>query len=421
MLAAMTFAPAMALLGTISFACASFVFALAESALFSLGKWRARHLASENPLKGGQVLRLLERPRDLLAAIVLANTVSNIALMAIALWLSFRAPDTWAMWTVAGTFALILFGCETVPKTLALRRPEACSLRLAGPLTLMVGAMTPFLRAVQRSTDLLVAKLVPASVQPMTMTTDQDYEELIDQAYQQGTIARSEKEIILEIISLDQQTIGDVMSARSQMTAIPFDLPKDEMMAAARENRHTRLPLYRDTADHIVGVLNTRNLLLDPDVDLEDAIEFPSFVPESMNLLTLFKSLQRQRRGMAIVVDEYGGTAGVVTVQDILEEMIGKIRSEGEAHEFMMERLGLGRWRVNGEMLLEEFRAEHPELAEHDDVDTMGGLMVALKEIVPASGETVVYSGLRMTAVNVTDRRVMELEIEEITGKGGSA
>jgi len=231
-------------------------------------------------------------------------------------------------------------------------------MRVARPLTWLVGATVPFLRAVQRSTDLLVSSLVPASIQPMTATNDQDYHELIDEAYQQGTIARSEKEIILEIISLDQQIVGDVMSTRSQMSAVPYDLPKEELVAAAREIRHSRLPLYRDSADNIVGVLKTRNLLLDPDVDLEDAIEFPSFVPESMNLLTLFQSLQRQRRGMAIVVDEYGGTAGVVTVQDILEEMIGKIRSEGEAHEFMVERLGPGHWRVNGEMLLEEFRSE---------------------------------------------------------------
>lgn len=421
MLGPMTLTPVVALMGTIGFAGASFMFALAESALFSLGKWRARHLAAEHGARGDLVLRLLERPRDLLAAIVLANTAANIGLMAIALRMSFTAPDALGAWTVIGTFALILFGCEVVPKTLAMRMPEQWSLRLARPLTWLVGGMTPFLRAVQRSTDLLVSRLVPASIQPMTVTTDQDYEELIDQAYQQGTIARSEKEIILEIISLDQQTVGDVMSARSQMELIPFDLSKEELIAAAREHRHTRLPLYRESPDNIVGVLNTRNLLLDPDADLEEVIEFPSFVPESMNLLTLFQSLQRQRRGMAIVVDEYGGTAGVVTVQDILEEMIGKIRAEGEAHEFMMERLGVGHWRVNGEMLLEEFRAEHPELVEHPDVDTMGGLLVALKEVVPAEGVSAVYSGLRLTAENVSERRVLELDVRLLHGKGGDA
>lgn len=420
MLGAMTLAPFAALVGILGFAGASFAFALAESALFSLGKWRARQLAAEHPGPGGLVLRLLDHPRDVLAAIVFANTVSNIALMGIALWLSFSASDAHRAGTIIATFALILFGCEVVPKTLASRAPEQWSMRVARPLIWLVGAAVPFLRAAQRSTDLLVARLVPSSIKPMTSTTDQDYHELIDEAYQQGTIARSEKEIILEIISLDQQTVGDVMSTRSQMSAVPYDLPKEELVREARELRHSRLPLYRDSADNIVGVLKTRNLLLDPDVDLEDAIEFPSFVPETMNLLTLFQSLQRQRRGMAIVVDEYGGTAGVVTVQDILEEMIGKIRSEGEAHEFMVERMGPGHWRVNGEMLLEEFRAEYPGLVDHDDVDTMGGLLVALLEVVPATGEAADFCGLRLTAENVTDRRVLELDVRRVGGKGGA-
>lgn len=407
-------APVVALMGMIGFACASFVFALAESALFSLGKWRAKHLAQEVPGAGGQVLRLLQQPRDLLASIVFGNTCSNTALMAIALWMSFGAEETDPTWTILGTFVLILFGCEVVPKTLAVRMPERWALQLAVPVTMFVGFVAPCLRFVQGMTDALLKKLIPKNIKPMTTTTDEDYQELLDMAYQQGTLAQSEKEIILEIISLDKQIVGDVMSARSQMTAIPYDTPVEEMVEIAREQKHTRLPLYKDSPDTIVGVLNTRNLLLDPEGDLEFAVEFPSFVPESMNLLTLFQSLQRQRRGMAIVVDEYGGTAGVVTVQDILEEMIGKIRAEGEPHSFMMERIGAGKWRVNGEMLLEEFRAEHSKLPENEDVDTLGGLMVALMEVVPEEGETAVHAGLRLTATEVTERRVLEMEIERI-------
>src|SRR5438128_7538053 len=114
--------------------------------------------------------------------------------------------------------------------------------------------------------------------------------------------------------------------------------------------------------DTIVGILNTRALLLDPQIDLADAIEFPSFVPASMNLLQLLKSLQRQQRGLAIVLDEFGGTAGVVTMEDILERMIGEIRSETGAEGFVMEKLAEGRWRVNGTMRLDDFARECPEL-----------------------------------------------------------
>src|SRR5262249_53297205 len=157
----------------------------------------------------------------------------------------------------------------------------------------------------------------------------------------------AEKEIILQIVSLDRRTAKDVMRPRAQMACISDDLSVEEMIEAARKFKHRRLPIYDETPDTIVGVLHTRALLLDPQIDLADAIEFPSFVPESMNLLQLLKSLQRQQRGLAIVLDEFGGTAGLVTTEDILEEMIGEIRSEGESEGFVMEKLGDGRWRVS--------------------------------------------------------------------------
>src|SRR5204862_5458841 len=137
-----------------------------------------------------------------------------------------------------------------------------------------------------------------------------------------------------------QRTLKEVMKPRSQMAAISDDLSVEEMIAAARKFKHRRLPMYDETPDTIVGVLNTRTLLLDPGVDLAEAIEFPSFVPETMNLLQLFVALQRQRRGIAIVVNEFGGTAGLVTMEDILEEIVGEIRDEAEEQRFIMEKLG---------------------------------------------------------------------------------
>src|SRR6185503_3427185 len=171
-----------------------------------------------------------------------------------------------------------------------------------------------------------------------------------------------------------------------------------EMISAARKFKHRRLPIYDETPDTIVGILNTRALLLDPNIDLAEAIEFPSFVPASMNLLQLLKSLQRQQRGLAIVVDEFGGTAGLVTVEDIMEEVVGQIREESEPAGFVMEKMAEGRWRVSGRMRIDDFRREYPEIGEVPEVDTMGGLMVWLAEVVPAMGESVTFRGLKLTA-----------------------
>jgi magnesium and cobalt exporter, CNNM family len=399
------------LIGLVVFAEASFFFALAESALFALGKGRAMQLAEQSASRGGRVVRLLEKPPELLATIALGNTISNAVLVALALREAFSGR--WPLSLVLpGILLLVLVGCEVVPKTLAVRAPERWALRVAPAMLFLQRLSGPLQRVVRELNTFILERVVPVSARPRTGLTDPEYQELLELAYQQGTLAASEKEIILEIISLDQRTAQQVMVPLSRMHSIADDLSIEEMIAAARRYKHRRLPIYDGTPDTIVGVLNTQSLLLDPQVDLADVIELPSFVPETMNLLQLFKSLQRQQRGLAIVLDEFGGTAGLVTVEDILEEVVGKIRSEGEPEGFVMEKLSEGRWRVNGTMGLDDFRREYPDLGRVSGVNTMGGLMVALLEVVPVPGQSVRFGNLKLTAHAADVRRVREVLVE---------
>ena len=415
--------PLWAVVGVLIFAGASFFFAVTESALFSLGQWQTRQLAQRSAQAGALVARLLAEPQDLLATIVLGNTFANAAIVAIPLWLALSGG--WSTGAtlplLAAALVLILVGCEVVPKTLAVRAPERWALVVARPMALLQTITRPIQQLAQGLNRAILRATVPQTAKAQPALTDEEYQELLDLAYQQGTLAESEKEIILQIISLDRHTARDVMKPRSRMACIADDLSVEEMIAAARKYQHRRLPIYDESPDTIVGILNTRVLLLDPGIDLEEAIEFPSFVPESMNLLQLLKSLQRQQRGMAMVLDEFGGTAGLVTMEDILEEMIGEIRGESEAQGFIMEKLGEGRWRVNGTMRLEDFGREHPELGEVPGVDTMGGLLLSQLEVVPGVGQSAVFRGLKLTATAADERRVRELlvEIPRSRDKGG--
>ena len=393
------------------FAGASFFFSLAETSLFSLRKWQPAQLLARAPRRGAVVVKLLSRPQDLVAIIALGNNCANAAMVAFALGLA--VSGRWPLAVTAGSvMLLILIGCEVLPKTLAVRKPEEWALRVARPLHLLLTLMRPFSGVAQYTTRFLVKVLVPKTVKSHSTLTDADYQELLEIAFQQGTLAQSEKEIILQIINLDRRTAREVMKPRAQMAAISDDLSIEEMLAAARKYKHRRLPMYDENPDTIVGVLNTRALLLDPHIDLADAIEFPSFVPESMNLLQLLKSLQRQQRGLAIVLDEFGGTAGIVTLEDILEEMVGKIHGEVETEGFLMERLGPGRWRVAGLMRLDDFRREYPNLGQVPEVETMGGLLMMLLDVVPTPGDSASFRGLKLTAQIADERRVRELLVE---------
>ncbi|MBI5383902.1 MAG: HlyC/CorC family transporter [Verrucomicrobia bacterium] len=402
--------------GLVACAGASFFFALAESALFALGKWQVSQLAEESPKRGGAVARLLQTPSELLATLVLGNTLTNG--MIVALGLHQALTGRWQLGlTVAGLLVLVLVVCEVWPKTLAVREPKRWAARVAPVMLWLQRLARPLHRLVEWMNTLLLQGVLRRALKPVAARAEEEYRELLELAFQQGALAQGEKEIIAEIISLDQKTAGRVMTPISRTHCISDDLSIEDMIAAARRYRNRRLPIFDGTTDTIVGVLDTKVLLLDPQVDLADAIEFPSFVPESMNVLQLMKALQRQQRGMAIVLNEFGGTAGVVTMQDILEEMIGDIPGEPEAPGFVMEKLGEGRWRVSGTMRLDDFRREYPDLGEGPGIDTMGGLMVALCEVVPAAGEAVVYRGLKLTAHVADERRVKEVLVESLRKK----
>lgn len=407
--------PGIAILLITVFSVMSFLFALAESSLFSLGKWEMQHLKEQSPTEAGWITRILQKPHELLATIVFGNMFFNSAIWATGLWLVFKG-----IWTPSTTLpllaVLILLGCEVVPKALAVRLPEKWALRVVRPLTTLQLVTHPLHRLANNLDASLIRKLTPKSLQsPNTPTTDSDYEELLEMGYQQGTLDQDEKEIILEIIELDQKSATDVMTPRSQVACLPFDMPIEEMVIEARKHRHRRLPLYNETPDQIIGILDTRSLLLHPKGDLFEFTELPSLVPESMNLLELFKSLQRQRRGMAVIVDEFGGIAGVVTMEDILEEILGQIRNEDEPEAFEIETIATGKWRVNGLMEIEDFLPYHAQLGNISEVDTMGGLFTMQLGYVPESEESIQFRGLTMTAKVVGERRVKELLVQKMT------
>jgi CBS domain containing-hemolysin-like protein len=359
------------------------------------------------------IARLLERPEDTLALIVLGNTLANSLLVATGLWMALRGQ--WSVgWTLAGLLGGILVLCEVVPKTLAVRLPGTWALRIARPLWTLQVLLWPLRAGAQRLNAALLRLCLSRWLKPQADASEEEYQELLELGFQQGSLAASEKEIILKILELDRRTVGEVMQPRAQMVCISDDLSVEEMIEAARRHKHRRLPIYDESTDTIVGILNTRVLLLNPQVELSEAIEFPSFVPESMNLLQLFKSLQRQQRGLAIVLDEFGGTAGLVTMEDILESLIGRIRQPDEPQGFVMEKLAPGRWRVAGTMRVEDFRREHPALVRVLGVDTMGGLLVHVLGVVPQAGESASVNGLRLTAQVVDERRVRELLVEQL-------
>jgi CBS domain containing-hemolysin-like protein len=309
-----------------------------------------------------------------------------------------------ALSLVAGLF---LF-CEVVPKTLAMRHPEAWAPRVAF-LMLWIVRITRPVRGVAQGINNQLIHLIPRSVKPMTPVTDDEYSELLELGWQSGTLGMSEKEIILQIMQLDRRPVADLMRPRSLMASIPHDLSLPEMLTAARGHHHRRLPMHDESSDSIVGILNAPKLLANPDIDMMEVIDFPSFVPEEMNLLELLKSFQRQQHGMAIVLDEFGSTVGLVTLEDILSDVVGRLRREGAGEKFLMEQLEKNKWRLSGNVWLEDFRREYPQLQRAPGIDTIGGLVASKSDMIPPVGTEVHFSGLSLKVTHADGRRVLEV------------
>jgi len=310
---------------------------------------------------------------------------------------------------------ICLFFSKLIPIILVSKYLEFLEQLMAKPVLLIPWLAKPLWLMSEFICEKIMLTLTRKNFQPDEVTSEEEFAELIDIAYQQGVIERSEREILNEIIKLDRKTAEEVMKPRSDMVCIEDTSDLCKMISFSKKHNHTRIPIYNETPDNVVGILNTRKLLLSPDDDVSEAIEFPSFVPSAMNLMNLLQSLQEQRRGLAIVLDEFGGTAGLITIEDILEELVGEMREEGEQIEFTVEKLHWNRWRVNGTLAIEDFQKVLPELKAVPEVDTMGGLFAALNEVVPKKGDSLKYGSLELTVVSADERRVKELIIKRLT------
>ncbi len=390
-----------------------FFLALAETALLTLGKWRLRQITAHQPERGVFIRKLLAEPHDLLATMTFLNTVAHAAIIATALAISWKLDQQHFIFVALLLAAGLLLFCEVVPKTLAMRRPQSWAPRVARPLLWLVWFTRP-VRFVAQWVNNQLLRLVPKSVKPMPELSDEEYSELIELGWQSGTLGISEKEIILNIMRLDRRPVADLMRPRSQMACIPHNLELPELMAAARKQQHRRLPMYDESPDTIVGILNAPRLLADPAVDMVEVIDFPSFVPEEMNLLELLKSFQRYQHSMAIVLDEFGSTVGLVTLEDILNDVVGGLRREGGADEFVMKETGPGQWRLSGNVWLEDFRREYPQLLRAEGVDTIGGLVASQMDVIPPVDTEVIYSGLKLKVTQADGRRVLEVQAQRI-------
>jgi putative hemolysin len=404
-------------------------FVMAEIALVSVRRSRIEQLVEEGHTGARRVRRLLDEPGRFLAVSQLGLTVIGFfasAYAAVSLsdqlsglfqgaGVSKDNADTLALVIVTVILALftILFA-ELVPKTLALANAERVAIALARPVDVLARVLAPVILFLTGATT-AIAKLFGVSVTPEQSISAEELRLIVERGGEQGVLEAEEEQMINAVIELGDRRLHEVMTPRIAIVALPSTGGFEEAIDVFVEQGHSRIPIYETSVDDIVGILYAKDLL--PFLKsggerpaLRSLLRTPVFVPESMTIDDLLHEFQRRKVHIAIVLDEYGGTAGLLTIEDLLEEIVGEIQDEYDVEEPLLVRLSDDEARVDGRAavddLLELFDLANLTLEDEDEYDTVGGLVYHRVGGVPSPGDEVNVDGLRLTVESTDGRRV---------------
>ena len=403
------------------------LFSGSEVALFSITPGEREALAEEATPRGARVLRLLERPRRLLVAILLLNTVVNVgaAILSTQIVLALSAAYGWseiavlAVNVLALTFVLLVVS-EIAPKLIASRQPGRFAERVAPFLTPLVAVLAPLADALAA----LAASIRSRVRTPEAPLSSDDIKSMADVGEQQGSLEERERALIHSIVEFGETTVREVMVSRVDLTALPTTATLAESLDVIRESGHSRFPLYDGSLDDVRGVVYAKDLLPylgTPEADngfvpdWEAIARRPPFVPPSKPLDDMLADFQTTNTHLAIVVDEYGGTAGLVTLEDLLEEVVGEIRDELDdaEDEKYAHRVGPGVWdceaRIDLDDLADAVGVELDTAAY--DFETLGGLVLDLAGEIPAPGDEFEQERLHLRVVEMDENRITRVRV----------
>jgi putative hemolysin len=409
-----------------------------ETALTALGEARARQLIES----GGRRARLLaiwvKSPERVLATLLIGNTLVNIGAGALAgdVASDLARAHGWPQGTViavatAIATSVILFLGEIIPKTIAKRHSSRVALTTAPFVRVLSFLFWPLTSALVRLTNAIVTSLGGARA-PTPAVTSAEIEYLIEMGTREGVLDEVKEELLNSVLEFADRIVKEIMVPRTRMAVIDRDAAPEEILRIVTENPYSRIPVYRGSIDNVVGVLLVREIV--PELTrgtrgvlatLDRHLKPPFFVPEQMKISRLLKEMQRRKTHLAIVVDEFGGTSGLVTLEDVIEEIVGEIQDEGDVEAAPVREVSPGVYLAEGGISLRELETflngrveqgtDHPDkfvhFPEEADYATLGGFVTATAGRVPQVGALIAWDGLTFTIRGGDERRVSKVEI----------
>jgi putative hemolysin len=385
-----------------------------ETALFSINGFQVRRWKERDPVVAAEFEKLMSNPRNVLSVILLTATLVNIPLIIIALVFVNAIPAPLPSWMkTLVIFAMIVFACDLLPKVLALADPFRFSKSAIRILKVLMPLAEPVSRSLQELAERTADFFAAERTVKQEHLDDEELETLVEMGVEEGELSAGEMEMIREIIKLGDKSVKDCMTPRVDAFTIPDNLSNEEVIAQISVKRHGRVPVYGDSPDEILGILDVKRFLLVHSEHYTEHLEAPSFVPETMRAVDLLRGFLKHTQRLAIVVDEFGGTEGVVTFNDIVEEIIGDAVPRGD-DSLYIEEVGKGKWLASGSARLDDLGELLGVELQREGIDTIGGLIFNQLGYLPKPGARLQIPPLQFEIRQSGRKRVLEVAVEKL-------
>lgn len=392
-------------------------FSSAETAMTTVNQIRIRTLAEEGNKRAKTLLLITENSGKMLSAILIGNNIVNLSAASLTTSLAYSLGGSFVA-AASGilTLAILLFG-EITPKTMATIHAEKMSLIYAPFILTFMKLMTPLIFVVNGMAMGILTLLRVDPNAKRTLITEHELRTIVDVSHEEGVIESEEKEMIYNVFDLGDAKAKDVMVPRVHVTFADIDSTYDELIAIFREDKFTRLPVFEENTDHVIGTINMKDLLLydtnKNDFNVRDILREAYFTYEYKNTAELLIEMRQASFNIAIVLDEYGETAGLITLEDLLEEIVGEIHDEyDENDEEFIIALGEREYSVEGSVNLEELNGKLNLNLFSDDYDSVGGLIIEHLDRLPETGDEITTAdGIRMIVEKLDKNRIERVHI----------
>ena len=386
-------------------------FSSAETALTTVNKIRIRNLAEAGDKSAVTLTKVLEDQGKMLSAILVGNNVVNLTASSMSTTLAMNIWSNKAVGIATGvlTLVILVFG-EISPKTISTLYSEKISLKYAKIIYLFMTVMTPVIYAVNVLSSGFLRLVHVDPNRKQEAITEDELRTIVEVSHEEGVIESEEKKIINNVFDFGDSVAKDIMVPRIDMAMVEVGATYDELIDIFREEKYTRMHVYEETTDNVIGIINMKDVLLidrNEEFHVRDLLREPLYTYEYKNTAELMVEMRQTSNNMIIVLDEYGATAGMITLEDLLEEIVGEIRDEyDEDEEQELVEVGPGEYVVEGSMKLDDLNDQLDLELESEDYDSIGGLIIGQLDRLPEEGESVVCDGIRLVVDRLDKNRI---------------